>query len=101
MNQILKVNRERISILCKKHKVKTLYVFGSVLTTAFDEESDVDFIVDFLPQDVFEYADNYYQLKFGLERILDRSIDLLEEKTIKNPYFREVVEKNKQVIYGH
>jgi predicted nucleotidyltransferase len=77
-----------------------LYAFGSILTDEFNSESDVDFIVDFQKLDVLDYGDNYYNLKFALENILKRSIDLLEEKAIKNPYFRKSVNQNKKLIYG-
>lgn len=86
--------------LCKTHKVKSLYAFGSVLTDKFNTESDVDLIVDFEKLDVIDYGDNYYDLKFSLENILKRSVDLLEEKAIKNPYFRKVLNQNKKLIYG-
>ena len=86
--------------LCKSHKVKTLYAFGSVLTDKFRQDSDIDLIVDFQPLDVLDYADNYFDLKFSLEDLLKRPIDLLEEKAIKNPYFRQTVNQQKQLIYG-
>jgi hypothetical protein len=89
-----------ISALCKTHKVKSLYAFGSVLTEKFNEDSDVDLVVDFQPLDVLEYADNYFELKFSLEDMLKRPIDLLEEKAIKNPYFRENIYKKRKLIYG-
>ena len=63
--------------LCTAHKVKELYAFGSVLTTDFNKESDIDLVVDFDSIDVSLYADNYYNLKFSLQKILNRSIDLL------------------------
>jgi predicted nucleotidyltransferase len=99
MNLIEKLNKD-ILILCKTHKVKSLYAFGSVLTDKFNAESDVDLIVDFEPIDVLEYGDNYYGLKFSLENILKRNVDLLEEKAIKNPYFRKSLNQNKKLIYG-
>lgn len=101
MDQIISTHINQISSLCEKHKVKFLYVFGSVLTTEFNDESDIDFIVDFFPQDVLEYADNYYELKFALEKVLEREIHLFEAKTIKNPYFKQVIDKNKQLVYRH
>lgn len=101
MNHVVEKYRNQIINLCEKHKVKSLYIFGSVLTTEFNDESDIDFIVDFQPQDVFEYTDNYYELKFALESIFGREIDLLEEKAIKNPFFKEVVNRNKKLIYEH
>ena len=89
-----------ISELCKSHKVKTLYAFGSVLTDKFNKDSDIDLIVDFQPFDVLEYADNYFDLKFSLEDLLKRPIDLLEERAIKNPYFKQTVNQQKQLVYG-
>ena len=86
--------------LCKAYKVKTLYAFGSVLTDKFHSESDIDLIVEFQPLNVLEYADNYFALKFSLEDVLKRPIDLLEDKAIKNPYFRQNIDHQKQLIYG-
>ena len=91
----------QIKDLCLKHNVKTLYAFGSVLNRNFNPQSDVDFIVDFEPVDNRHYADNYYELKFSLEDIFNRPVDLLEEKAIKNPYFRQSVNQQRQLLYGH
>jgi predicted nucleotidyltransferase len=99
MNPI-ETHTKDITTLCKTHKVKSLYAFGSILTKDFNSESDIDLIVEFQPFDVLDYADNYYDLKFSLENILKRPIDLLEEKAIKNPYFRQTINQNKQLIYG-
>ena len=89
-----------ITELCKTHKVKSLFAFGSVLNEKFNNESDIDLIVDFQQLDVLDYGDNYYDLKFSLERILKRNIDLLEQKAIKNPYFIKTINQNKKLIYG-
>ena len=88
-----------INKLCKSHKVKSLYAFGSVLTDRFNDDSDIDLVVDFQPQEVLDYGDNYYDLKFSLQEILKRPVDLLEETAIKNPYFRQSLEKERQLIY--
>jgi len=90
-----------IQKLCEQYKVRRLYAFGSVLTDCFKQDSDVDLIVDFEPLDVRQYADNYFNLKFDLEDTLHRSIDLLEEKSIRNPYFRQAIENQRRLIYGH
>lgn len=97
---LLENHTKDILNLCKTHKVKSLYAFGSVLTDNFTTKSDVDLIVDFEPLDVLDYGDNYYELKFSLENILNRNVDLLEEKAIKNPYFRESLNQSKKLIYG-
>ena len=90
-----------ITKLCSTHKVKSLYAFGSVLTDKFNDNSDIDFIVDFDPVDITQYADNYYDLKFSLQDILKRNIDLLEAKAIKNPYFIKAITNQRQLVYGH
>ena len=98
---ILERHISDINKLCSTHRVKELYAFGSVLTEGFNDSSDIDLIVDFDPIDVNQYADNYFDFKFSLEDILQTPVDLLEEKAIKNPYFRQVVNKQRQLIYGH
>lgn len=91
---------QEINRLCAKHKVKSLYAFGSVLTDKFNENSDIDLMVDFSDVELENYADNYFDLKFSLQDILKRPVDLLEEKAIKNPYFKQSVFKQRQLIYG-
>src|SRR6476661_5721648 len=89
-------NISTINELCKSHKVKSLYAFGSVVTDKFNDKSDVDLIVDFADVNLLDYADNYFDFKFSLEDKLKRPVDLLEEKAIKNPYFRNSIEKSKK-----
>lgn len=86
--------------LCELHKVKSLYAFGSVLTDKFNKESDIDLIVDFTDVAVEDYADNYFDFKFSLQDIFKRPIDLLEEKALKNPYFIQSLNRQKQLVYG-
>jgi predicted nucleotidyltransferase len=71
-----------ITQLCRQHKVKTLYAFGSVLTEKFGNDSDVDLIVKFQNIPVEDYADNYFDLKFSLQDMFKRPVDLLEEQAI-------------------
>jgi predicted nucleotidyltransferase len=96
----LSLYKDQINELCASHKVKSLYAFGSVLTSDFDNNSDIDLIVDFKDVDVNDYADNYFDLKFSLQDIFKRPIDLLEEQAIKNPYFKQVVNQTKELVYG-
>ena len=100
MNSILKNQLDTIRSLCERYRVKTLYVFGSVLTPNFDTHSDIDLLVDFLDQDPLQYASNYFQFKFELEKLFNRKIDLLEERALKNPYFIENINQKKQLLYG-
>lgn len=93
--------KNEINALCANHKVKSLYAFGSVLTPQFNSHSDIDLLVDFDNVDVNEYADNYFDFKFSLQEIFNRPIDLLEAQAIKNPYFKQVVNQTKELVYGY
>ena len=96
----LNAYKNQIDELCTQHKVRSLYAFGSVLSSKFNQNSDIDLIVEFKDVDVKDYADNYFDFKFSLQSILNRPIDLLEAQAIKNPYFKQVVNQTKQLVYG-
>ena len=98
---LLDKHKGEIIKLCSDHNVKQLYAFGSVLTNQFSNESDIDLVVDFNPIEISTYADNYYNLKFSLQKVLNRQIDLLEDKAIKNPYFRQNLNETRKLIYGY
>jgi len=85
---IVDQNSKQIKNICKKHKVDQLYVFGSVLTPNFTEESDIDFLVKFGDIDLYDYFDNLINLKEILETLLERKVDILEEQALKNPYLK-------------
>jgi predicted nucleotidyltransferase len=71
-----------------------------VLSKRFNNDSDVDLIVEFNDIRVDDYADNYFDFKFSLQDVFNRPVDLLEEQAIKNPYFRKTIDNSKQLIYG-
>lgn len=89
----------QIKRLCKRHEVKLLFAFGSVLTDKFKTDSDIDLLVDISTADPIDYAENYFDLKFGLEDLLKRPIDLLEQKGLKNSYLIQSINKNKRILY--
>jgi predicted nucleotidyltransferase len=101
MNTIIENNKASIFKLCLENRVQKLYVFGSVLTENFSENSDIDFLVKFnenIP--LLEYADNYFELLFAFEDLFNKKIDLISEKSLKNPYFIKEVNNTKQLVYA-
>ena len=103
--KLIELNLQRIIDLCRKHKVKSLAVFGSILTDRFNDKSDVDLLVDFEdydrdnPQD-FDYVTNFFDLQDSLESVLNRKVDLVVGSSLRNRYFINAVNRTKQVIYG-
>ena len=97
---IIEKNIDSLVSLCKQHKVKELYIFGSILTSKFNKDSDIDMLVQFDKVDILEYADNYFDFKEKLEKLLDREIDLLENQAIRNPIFRKILDRDKKIVYN-
>ena len=100
--KLIELNMQRIIDLCLKHKVKTLAVFGSILTDRFNDQSDVDWLVNFDTTDheKWDYVTNYFDFRDALERLFGRKVDLVVEKGLKNKYFIANVNRTKQMIYG-
>ena len=96
---LIDINKDKVIELCNKHKVKELYLFGSMLTEKFTEKSDIDFLIQFHQIELLDYFDNYMELKEELEQLFQRPVDLVENQAIRNPIFRRVIEREKQLIY--
>ena len=99
--KIEEIKLKQIQELCKINKVKSLFAFGSVLRSDFNDASDIDLIVDFDEKDPIKYTDLYFNLKDKLETILTRHVDLLEERAVKNKFFRQELDNTKVKIYGY
>lgn len=98
------MNIDKIAALCKKYKVAKLWIFGSILTSRFNDESDVDFSVDFdsdtINAEGLDWADIFFGFMHDLEDLLGRKVDLVDEVAVRNPYFRKELDATKQLIYG-
>ncbi|MDE6802789.1 MAG: nucleotidyltransferase domain-containing protein [Muribaculaceae bacterium] len=99
--KLIELNISRIREICRRYRIRSLAVFGSILTDRFSDRSDVDLLVDF-EDDVNHdnYTDNYFGLHDDLRTLLGREIDLVDNKAVSNRYFREELDETKQLIYG-
>jgi len=102
MIRLIEDNYKLLKRLCKQYRVKRFEVFGSSLTgEGFDpENSDLDFLVEFLPLQPGEHADAYFGLLEALQDLFSRHVDLVMPRAIKNPYFLESINKSRKVIYA-
>ena len=87
--------------LCRRYHVRRLELFGSV-AAGLDRpgESDYDFLVEFEPLAPGAYADTFFGLQESLEALLNRPVDLVVASAIRNPYFRESVDRTKSLVYA-
>ena len=97
---IIELAKPKLIPLQTKYKISSLYVFGSVLGDKFNDESDLDFLVEFENVPLLDYADNFFDLEEELQAIFQRKIHLTIEKSIKNPILRESINREKILIYN-
>ncbi|WP_207494296.1 nucleotidyltransferase family protein [Aridibaculum aurantiacum] len=72
--------------LAEKFHVQSIGLFGSILTNDFSASSDIDIIVDFDQPIGIEFVDlaNY------MEQRLQKKVDLVSRKGIKDKYFKAI-----------
>jgi uncharacterized protein len=99
MQTLLLDNMDKIRALCMTHNVKNLFAFGSVCTDRFNDRSDVDLLVTFNPMDFGDYADTYFELAENFEKLFNRPVDLITDKSLNNPYFIKSVNQTKTLLY--
>jgi predicted nucleotidyltransferase len=93
--------RTDVAALCRRHGVLRLDLFGSAAAGRDRPgESDLDFLVEFDRHPPGGYADAYFGLREDLERLFDRPDDLVVASAIRNPYFRQSVERTKVLLYA-
>ena len=100
MQKIFKDKINELKSICLSLGVKRLYVFGSVVSNKFRDDSDIDFLISFTEKlSIEQYTDNYFTLQYKLRELFNRKIDIVTERTLSNPYFIESIDETKQLIY--
>jgi predicted nucleotidyltransferase len=82
--------------LFRKFGAERAFIFGSAAKNQMTADSDVDFLFSF-PKDMdyIKYSNNYFALADALEKLLERKVDLVAEKTLHNPYLIESINESK------
>lgn len=91
--------QERIAALCRKWKVREMALFGSVLRPDFRPDSDVDILVTFdddAPWSLWDLLD----MRAELREVFGREVDLVERRSLENPFRRRSILRSKRVIYA-
>jgi hypothetical protein len=93
--------REALADLCRRMGARRLDLFGSAARGDFDPAtSDLDFVVEFDDLPPVQYADAYFALKESLEALFGRQVDLLTPAGLENPYLRDRVNAERQLVYA-
>ena len=96
MEKAVELHLPQIKKLLLQYGVERAYLFGSAAKGEMNDKSDVDFIIKF-PDSMHytTYADNYFALADALELLLKKHVDLVTEKTIKNPFLLQTINSHK------
>jgi predicted nucleotidyltransferase len=101
MSSLIEQRRSELVDICRRAGARRLDVFGSAARGDFDPAtSDLDFLVAFDELPPSQYADAYFGLKENLEALFGRSVDLLTEANLENPYLRERVYAERKPVYA-
>jgi predicted nucleotidyltransferase len=90
------ISREQVAAFCRRHHIKRLALFGSVLREDFQAESDIDVLVEFEPGHTPGLT--FFGMQNELSEIIGRPVDLNTDKCL-SPYFRQDVLKEAEVLY--
>ena len=89
----------QIEDFCLKWKISEMALFGSVLSDEFRPDSDIDVLVSFKEGDgwgLFDLVDMIDELK----AIFGREVDLVEKDSLRNPFRRQAILAENEVIYA-
>ncbi len=98
--KLIEMNIDKIVALCRKYKVAKLWVFGSILTDRFNDESDVDFSVIFHYDQIHDLFEVFFDFIEELQRLLGRRVDMVDETAVRNQYFRKELDSTKRLIFS-
>jgi predicted nucleotidyltransferase len=82
----IKIPRDRVAEFCRRHRIRRLALFGSVLRDDFQPSSDVDVLVEFEPD--FVPGLEFFAFESELSEILGRKVDL-NTPAFLSKYFRD------------
>ena len=101
MIDLIKNKKEELHSICRKNKVAELYLFGSAASSDFNVESDLDFSVLFESNiSPLEHGEAFFNLKYDLETLFSKPVDLVSYRVVKNPVFKEELDRTKVMLYA-
>lgn len=101
MIKLIEDNLKELKEICKANNVSELYLFGSAASGELNSNSDLDFAVVLNKQlNPIEHGDSFFGLLFALQDLFQREIDLVSYRVVKNPIFKQELDKTKVSLYA-
>ena len=92
--------KKEISPLCEKHRIAYVDAFGSIARSEQTQDSDIDLIIEFSEPRSERISNRFFGFLHDVEDRFHHKVDLLTEKSLKNPFLKETVNQNRIRIYG-
>jgi predicted nucleotidyltransferase len=93
------LDKGKIAEFCRKWGIKELSLFGSVLRDDFRPDSDIDVLVVY-EQDAERDLWDHLHAEEELKGLLGRNVDLVEKSALRNPFRREHILSNREIVYA-
>lgn len=93
-------HRAEMEALCQAYRVESLELFGSAARGSTDQAGDFDFLVRFALPHGLGYADRYLAFAESLEKLLGKPVDLLTERSLRNPILRSSIAPDRRIVYA-
>ena len=93
------LDEERLRDIARRHGVRELSLFGSMIRGDSNDNSDVDVLVSFY-DGVSIDLDRWMALRDELTAVFQREVDLVLERNLNNPYRRREILGTRRVIYA-
>lgn len=101
MHPLIQRQLAAIGQVCAKHGIARLEVFGSAARAVdfVEQSSDADFLVEFLPA-TQPGLEEFFGAKAELEKLLGRTVDLVQTEAIRNPYLLASINQSRELVYA-
>ena len=93
------LDEQAIADACRSYGVRRLELFGSAVRDP-QLANDFDFLVDLEEVEPGKYAKAYFGLLAVLQKITGKPVDLVTDRSIRNPYFRISVDRSKRLLHA-
>lgn len=102
MPHVPDLHLDALRALCARHHVRRLHLFGSAASGTFQpDQSDLDFLVEFLPLSPVAHADAFFGLEADLAGLYPgQPVDLLESSAVRNPFLRQSIDASRRILYS-
>jgi predicted nucleotidyltransferase len=92
----LNIPQQKVAAFCRRHHIRRLALFGSILRGDLRPDSDIDVLVEFDPNHIPGLA--FFSMQQELAQILGREVDLNTPQFL-SPYFRRQIQEEAALVY--